>query len=338
MHLNKQYRHPGPEPLFVATDLTAEAEAFLPEVPALIATCHAVLARDVPPRHPDGACPRPLKTCPLADHCWPDDLDHIRQLAGVGPATALDYLERGIHTFADLPADASLNDTATRQLAAWREGGLRVEPGLASDLDRFSGRLGFLDFETVSRAIPLWQGLAPWGKVPVQFSYHERQPDGTLSHEAWLAEGDDDPRPAIARALVEATRDADHVVVYSPFEKQCIRVLERAVPELADELEALKRKLLDLAKVVKRNLAHPAFRGSTSIKAVLTPMVPELSYDEVEIADGMTASVRLHRFMAEGQAWTTDEYEAERQRLLDYCELDTLAMVRLLQSMEELVE
>ena len=42
--------------------------------------------------------------------------------------------------------------------------------------------VGYLDFETVGRAIPVWDGLGPWGAVPVQFSYQEEVSDGDCSH------------------------------------------------------------------------------------------------------------------------------------------------------------
>jgi hypothetical protein len=51
----------------------------------------------------------------------------------------------------------------------------------------------------------------------------------------------------------------------------------------------------------------------------------------------MEASVRLYRFMTQGAGMPKEAYEAERAQLLAYCELDTLAMVRLLERMEGLV-
>jgi hypothetical protein len=49
---------------------------------------------------------------------------------------------------------------------------LVVEPTLAAQLEPFAGRLGFLDFETVSRAIPVWPAMGPWHPAAAQFSYH----------------------------------------------------------------------------------------------------------------------------------------------------------------------
>src|SRR2546429_3408813 len=94
---------------------------------------------------------------------------------------------------------------------------------LSRELKPFSGRLGFLDFETIIRAIPVWPGMAPWQQAAAQFSYHERQPDGSYTHAAFLAEGPLDARPPLAAAMVRATANARRVVMYTSFEKTRIR-------------------------------------------------------------------------------------------------------------------
>ena len=102
-------------------------------------------------------------------------------------------------------------------------------------------------------------------------------------------------------------------------------------------MDDLISRLVDLKKVVEKNLAHPDFHGSYSIKDVLTPMVPDLTYEGMEVADGMTASVRLITMMLEGDSWPAGKLESERKVLLEYCEMDTWAMVKLLEKLEELV-
>lgn len=207
-----------------------------------------------------------------------------------------------------------------------------VAPGLAAALAPFRvSPIGFLDFETIARAIPVWPGMAPWGQAAAQFSYHERGADGVLRHEAFLAEGPDDARPAIARRLIEATQSAKAVVMYSSFERTQIRALARAVPELAAELTALDAKLIDLLPVVKNHVAHPDFRGSFSIKSVLPVLVPDLTYKDLVIVNGLVASVQIARLLFVADRIPVQERPRVRQDLLDYCHLDTLATVRLLE-------
>lgn len=332
MHLNKQYRHPDQGDLFVMDDVTDRVEAFLPDVPAMIAQQMAVLAGPLP-----GDCRgRQCSGCAFMARCWPQAPDHVLRLHGVGAAKAMAFEAEGVHTFGDVPGDAPLDKPAGRQLEAWRRGGMVVEPGLKQALEPFQGQVGFLDFETVGRAIPVWDGLGPWAAAPVQFSYHQRHADGTVTHTEHLAEGPGDPRPALAQALVDATRGADAVAMYTGFERTQIKGLRASVPHLADELAALQAKLVDLAPVVRDFVAHPDFGGSFSIKAVLPALIPDMGYKELEINDGMVASAELARLMLRGDEMTDDERGAKRAALLEYCHLDTLAMVRLLQRLEEI--
>jgi hypothetical protein len=119
--------------------------------------------------------------------------------------------------------------------------------------------------------------------------------------------------------------------MYSSFERKCIRDLQTAVPGLRAELEALEAKLIDLLPVLRENVYHPEFRGSFSIKAVLTPLVPELSYTDLVIVDGQTASVEIARLLFVAQKIPLNERERIRDDLLAYCKQDTWAMVRLLE-------
>jgi hypothetical protein len=220
-----------------------------------------------------------------------------------------------------------------------------VEPVLASALAEFVSPLAFLDFETVSFAIPRWQGCRPWQNVPVQFSCHVEQGGGAggrgrrgMVHHEWLADGPDDPRPALAEALVAACAGARKVVAYyASFERDCIRQLAEAVPRLAKELERIEHKLIDLLPVVRNHVYHPDFGGSFSIKRTLPALVPGLAYSDLKISEGETASLELMRLMFEGDAMRPRERADLREDLLRYCERDSLAMVKMLEKLRTLV-
>jgi hypothetical protein len=178
--------------------------------------------------------------------------------------------------------------------------------------------------------------MAPWQQAAAQFSYHEQQPDGTYTHSAFLAEGPDDARPKLAEAMVRATANATRVAMYTPFEKTRIRDLQVAVPALATELAALEAKLIDLHPVVKNCVYHPGFKGSFSLKYILTPLVPELTYNDLVIVDGMVASVEIARLLFVADKIPKHERDRVRKELLDYCERDTWAMVKLVEALRRL--
>ena len=74
-------------------------------------------------------------------------------------------------------------------------------------------------------------------------------------------------------------------------------------------------------------------KGSWSIKNVLPTVAPDLSYQDLdEIQDGMAAS---KAYLEAINPATPEARRAElKQELLDYCRLDTEAMVRLVHFFE----
>src|SRR2546426_3910905 len=125
---------------------------------------------------------------------------------------------------------------------------------LFRSLAKFNSPLAFLDFETVSLAIPRWPGCRPWQLVPVQFSCHAEERGRGLVHHEWIADGPDDPRPALAQALVEACAGARRVVAYyASFERDCIRHLKAAGPSLERELTRIEQRLVDLLPAIRHH-------------------------------------------------------------------------------------
>ena len=336
MHLNKECHHPDLSNLFQRTLVTDDVRALLPtihdEIEAQLAAIQGAM-----PEPPIGLhCSEPYE-CAFQGRCWPDDPDHISNLYLVGrKKRGQEYMNAGIHRISEIPPTQKLNFTAKRQVRAMREQRLVVEPTLAAALEPFNGRLGFLDFETISRAVPVWPGMTPWAQDAAQFSYHESNGDGTYSHSAFLAEGPEDARPKLAQLMIDATVHAERVVTYSSFEKTRIRGLQEAVPHLKDALVELENKLIDLHPIVREHVYHPEFHGSFSIKHVLTPLVPELTYNDLVIIDGLVASVEIARLLFVTGAISPGEVPRVRQDLLDYCERDTWAMVKLLEALRVL--
>jgi len=94
--------------------------------------------------------------------------------------------------------------------------------------------------------------------------------------------------------------------------------------------------MFDLMQVFKKGYyVHKDFHGSASIKKVLPVIVPELSYTDLVIHEGGTASNRWGEMI---KPETNSEIKAETyNNLLKYCELDTLAMVRILEEVRKIL-
>jgi len=72
---------------------------------------------------------------------------------------------------------------------------------------------------------------------------------------------------------------------------------------------------------------HPGFKGIWSIKNVLPVMVPELSYSDMGIGKGDQAMMAWWQLI--NNELPTNEAEKTKTALLEYCKLDTLAMVEI---------
>lgn len=337
MHLNGDCRHPDLANLFVREDVSAQVDEVLPGIPTELAEQRDVL--DGPhPSLPFGPQCFDMDGCPYHDRCWPAQTkEHVLTLARVGVRRAYELMQHGIHSIHDLPDSAKIPKIAQRQVRAIKHGQPIIGSKLGVALEPFTPPLAFLDFETIRLAIPIWTGCRPWQQLPVQFSCHHLAEDGTLTHREWLATSSEDPRESLARALIDACRDAACVVAYwSSFERARISELAEAVPQLSDDLLEINERLLDLHPVVQDHVYHPDFLGSFSLKAVVPALLPGLGYDDLEVADGDSASALLARYLLQPPAIEDGEREDLRHDLLAYCERDTLVLVALLHRLKSL--
>ena len=204
---------------------------------------------------------------------------------------------------------------------------LSISPSLASRLGEIAFPAAFLDFETVGPAVPVYVGTRPYQRVPFQWSMHVLDADGRLSHASFLNGDAEDPRERFITGLLEAVPSEGSIVAYSPYERTMMRELAEAFPQHRDGLLALCDRVVDLLKLVRGGYYHPGFNGSYSLKSVLPALVPDMDYADLEVQDGMAASMAYARMTAADAP--ASEKASIRQALLAYCERDTEAMVRI---------
>jgi len=337
MHLNSACRFPDMQDLFVRQDVTDAVSAVLPGVPDEIAAQQRMLEGTFPANGFGEQC-LTGRECPFHDRCWPKlDEEHVLTLYRLKPAEKWDLLQRGIESIHDLPGDVRLNKQAERQVRAVKQGAMIVGPGMAEALSRFSGRLAHLDFETVSLAVPVWDGFGPWHQMPVQFSCHVETAPGQFAHHEYLATSGADCRAEMAEHLTAACDGVDRIVAYNAsFERTCIRALAAAAPHLKTQLEEAAGKLIDPLPVVRDYVYHPGFMGQFGLKYVLPVLVPELGYDDLAITQGDVASLHLARLLFYPERVPEGERDGLRRHLLEYCKRDTMATVALVHKLRQL--
>ncbi len=81
--------------------------------------------------------------------------------------------------------------------------------------------------------------------------------------------------------------------------------------------------------MIRNHVYHPAFGGSYSLKSVLPALVPEMTYEGMEVADGQAAGLAWESLVRRRLRRARERQN--RKALLDYCGQDTLGMVKLIE-------
>ncbi len=193
--------------------------------------------------------------------------------------------------------------------------------------------LYFLDYETFGKPVPFLDGYRPSQQIVFQYSLHVLHEDGKLEHFEYLAEDLENATKNLLNSLKANIGPTGNVVVwYESFEKGRNVELMELHPEFRDFLEDLNSRVFDLMKVFKKDYLHPEFKGSASIKKVLPVLVPELSYNDLDVQNGTMAIEAWGKTIFDNVS--EDEKKETRMNLLKYCELDTLAMVEILDKLK----
>jgi hypothetical protein len=245
--------------------------------------------------------------------------------------------EMCVESIREIPDDFELSEIQRRAAACVQTG----EPwfdrdGLKAQLATLSYPIAYLDFETINPAIPRFVGTHPYQQVPFQWSAHiQQRPGAEAQHCEFLAKEVSDPRREFMTALSAALPEAGSIVVYNQqFESARLNELASALPKFAERIKNIQSRLWDLLPIIRNHVYHPAFAGSYSIKSVLPALVPEMSYEGMEVANGQDAGLAWESLV--GGSLDCDERERIRNALLAYCSLDTLAMVRLLENLRSI--
>ena len=192
--------------------------------------------------------------------------------------------------------------------------------------------LYFLDFETFEQAIPQYDGIRPYMQIPFQYSLHYiEKEEGILNHKEFLAEAGEDPRRKLAERLVQDIPKNACVLAYNMgFEKSVIKNLAGLFEDLKEELMSIYYNIQDLMfPFQNRFYYNKEMQGSYSIKYVLPALFPhdeELNYHNLPVVHN--GSEAMSTFATLGEK-SKEEQNIIRHGLLEYCKLDTLAMVKI---------
>ena len=347
LHINNKYILNGdwdPEQLFTLTDVTQDVESY----ESIDADMAEALRVANLPTMPDAS----IRHC--GGHDGDIKKDWLKVLKELGPIPKgciyeLPYLkieqiaeleDQGIIEITSIPDDYPLRKDQLRLRDALRRGTCEInKDALTEFIASLKYPLYYLDYESLSLSVPAFQNTWPYQQVTFQYSLHiQNEPGGELSHEDHIHDSDEHPFPIIATKLRQEIGDTGSVIVWNQtFEKGRNEELGAHVPELKDFFEDVNFRLVDLMVPFKKGYYDdPSFLGSASIKKVLPVFAPDLKYEDLEVKEGKSAS-RLWREAIIDGSMSDEKKQETLTNLKSYCELDTLAMVRILEAIQRLV-
>lgn len=334
VHINNEWVYPGGEDyegFLKEVDVTESAYAMEEEVKTWIAQAHKVASKRKAPDIDIGSQCNDPYPCAFLAYCQRD------QVPPAHPVSQLPKKSQALKHWIEANSVADMRDVPDHLLNPQQ---LRVKSHTLAGTAFFDAAASakalaahklpayFLDFESIQMTVPIWKGNRPFQQVLFQFSLHRLSRTGALTQMEFLDLSGKDPSLKIANALIDACGTSGPVFVYSAFESTGIGELARRFPKLAPALLAIKARLVDLLPVARAHYYHPDQCGSWSIKSVLPTIAPDLRYDALDSVQNGGAAMLAYLEAIDAGTPKARKDEIQKQ-LLNYCGLDTLAMVRL---------
>ena len=336
MHLNKEYVKKGkinPKKLFVTEDITEEVKA-VEGVQDRISEMLKVLESDKMPEQNIGRLCNNPHECPIQEICWAFlPKDNVFDLY-YGGKTSQELFSNGILKIKDIPKDFKLTDKQQiqRECAITGKANIHKE-GIRHFLSHLKYPIYYLDFETFSSAIPVFDGTRPWQNVGFQFSLHVVKEDGSKpEHYSFLADKPEDPRKEFMAELKKVIGDKGCVIIYNAsFETGILQELAKSFPKNKVWINKVIGRMVDLL-IPFRNFQYysPKQQGSASLKEVL-PALTGINYENLVI-HGDIAGLEWYR-VTFGKAPDKIKVRAD---LEEYCGLDTESMVLIIDELRKL--
>lgn len=334
-HINGAFVYAGNgdyKGLFTHANITDEVNALNKEVRKWVKGAKTTLDGKEPKIDPDDKCDNPFP-CPFLAYCEPAQDKNIFPLEflphkGGGKAIAAELRAKGYDDLRKVPGKLIDSAFLKRIWRVTKSGKPELAPEAGEALAALPFPRYYLDFETIDFAVPIWSGTRPYRQLPFQWSCHVERKNGTVEHKEFLAGDSSDPRRAFTETLIATLKTRGPVLVYNAgFESGRLKELAEDFPDLAKDIEAIRNRIVDLLPLARNHYYHRDLRGSWSLKAVLPTIAPELSYDNLEVANGgMAQEAYLELLHAETPVGRSAKL---RNNLLAYCERDTWALVRL---------
>ena len=339
VHLNNQYVKNGEikaNKLFTIQDLTKIAKKMKPDISRELKKQRKMLKGDIPDIDIGEYCDNPYD-CDFAGYCWshiPENSIFDLRERGVNK---FDLYRQGIIRMKDIPKDMLNFKQGIQVKGTLKKKNHIIKANIRNFLKSLWYPLYFLDFETFMLPIPLFDGTRPYQQIPFQYSLHYlKRKRAKLKHHEFLASPNCDQRKELTGKLINEIPGNACVLAYNmSFEVKILESMAAWFPEYSDRIEAIIGNMRDLmAPFRSKDCYSWQMNGAYSIKLVLPALVPGLNYDEMEISNGGMA---MDAYSTMCQTEDPRELERIRKALFEYCKLDTLGMVKIVEKLKKIV-
>lgn len=347
VHINNSYIRSDEldiDALFSVVNVTAEVIELQDNIPNILKEFEMYWEDTI--NEPDidigSHCKNPYE-CDAKEYCWRVQRNipeySIFNIFNLGSKKQVELYEQGIVDIKDIPDTFEMTAKQSQAVRDYKSGLIHINK---EAIEGFVGTLSYplyhLDFETFQQAIPEFKGISPFMQIPFQYSLHIEHEDGTLEHREFLAVDGIDPRELLAHKLCEdIPRDVTVLAYNMGFEKGVIKKLALEYESLSSHLLEIHDNIKDLmTPFQQKHYVTPSMNGSYSIKYVLPALVPEMKEAYKELEGVQNGSQAMSAF-ANLSKLNEMEKEKMRNALLEYCKLDTLAMVRVLNKLRETI-
>jgi predicted RecB family nuclease len=323
-------------------DVTTAVKKLRPRVESNIERFRKILKRpEVPEKDLGVYCLKP-DPCPFKENCFgvlPER--SIMGLKAMRLEKKLGFYYKNILSLEQLmEGNHKLTDNQLIEATCAIENKIVIQPGPLQEwfepLQKAKG-VFFMDFESVNSCLPI-KGTKPFSHICTQYSLHYlNRITNEVRHFEFLADFTiEDPRESFIKNLICHLGEFDRkapIVVFSAYETTRLRELSRVFPEYENDINEINGRIFDLMEIFRSKIYYdPRFKGSYSIKSILPVMCPALSYKDLEINNGAQAAYEYQRL----NTLSKKEANKRRQCLLNYCKMDSYAMLVLLQELEEI--
>ncbi len=276
-------------------------------------------------------------SCDFMGTCWKNvPSNSVFEIGAVPKSQLFELYNSGVLLADEIPAKNNLDKNANLHIQSKKENKVIInKEALKTFMDKIQYPICFMDFESFMPAVPIYENTKPYQHIPFQYSIHCISKKGEQATEVnFLGEAGIDPRKAFIQKLIVDLKSEGTILVYDALmERNILNGLKKDFPEFVPQIESILGRIVDLIQPFnERSFYHPKMKNLTSIKNILPALVPELHFNELKISSGSIAMIAYENLQKETDMFKIQEV---REQLLDYCKMDTYAMIKVFEVLEK---